>query len=157
MLSGGSEYVFGSANGATVTSNSVQFVESGGIASGTTVKNTGYQYVEASGTTSGTMLSGGQYVFGTDVGTTISSGGYQFVEVGGTANSTKLSGGSEYVYGSANSAVTVNFVTAGQFCRGRRRHQRHDAERRLPVCRGQRSCQQHDAQRRLRVRLRHGQ
>ena len=114
-ISGGTQLVYGAANGATVFSGA-QVVESGGIASVTAVSGGGAldilsggradaaaifvggtETVSARGTDDGARISGGtQFDYGLASGAIVFAGA-QVVESGGAANGTTLSGGSESI------------------------------------------------------------
>jgi autotransporter passenger strand-loop-strand repeat protein len=98
-ISGGIQYVDGSATGAIVSSRGTQAVEADAVAVGATVNN-----------------GGTQYDYGTTSGTQISSGGVQFVVAsvspssGGIASATAVNGGQQIIE-SGGSAIgtSVNF------------------------------------------------
>jgi autotransporter passenger strand-loop-strand repeat protein len=74
ISSGGTQLVYGTASGATVSTGGQEFVLSGGVASGTLVSTGGVAVVESGGIgRSGVVNSAG----GTDLGAQI-SGGTQF-------------------------------------------------------------------------------
>jgi len=94
-ISGGAQFDYGLASGATVFTGA-QVVESGGTASSTTISG-GSEIVSAHGTDFGAQISGGeQEVYGYASGVTVFTGA-QVVESGGKASGTTVSGGSEIV------------------------------------------------------------
>ncbi len=136
VSSGGVEYDLGTASGVAV-SGGRQFVY--GSAAATSLGNGGVEEIFAGGTDSGTIVSSGgsEYDFGTAGGDTLSGGGVQYVESAATATATTLvsggiedilaggtdsgaivsSGGSEYDFGTASgdtlSRGGVQFVYSG--------------------------------------------
>ena len=120
LVSGGHQFVDGSATGTTVLFNEVfgvQTVNSGGSATFTSIGNGAFQTVNSGGSAiSALVLSGGeQDVFGTASSTTLLTSGTQVVFSGGTASGVLVSGGHQDVYGSAtNTNLVFNGVYALQ-------------------------------------------
>jgi autotransporter passenger strand-loop-strand repeat protein len=59
LSAGGSETIYGSDSGATISSGGTQVVQSGGSTSGTTIDNGGTETVLSGGTAIATVISGG--------------------------------------------------------------------------------------------------
>ena len=111
QISGGRQFVYGLASGATIFSGS-QIVEAGGIASDTTVSGGGTEIVLSGGTAVGaTSLAGGTV--------TVSSGGTFEFTSGTTATPVVRAGatleiGSGYVFsGTVNSGVKLEILSGG--------------------------------------------
>jgi autotransporter passenger strand-loop-strand repeat protein len=133
IISGGTQEIWGSASGTTVSSGGFDIIISGGSDSGAIVSSGGTHQVWASGlgigthvnsggveqdwgTASGAAVSSGgtQYVYsgGAAVATTVNGGGYEQVFSGGTANATTINGGTLEV-GTGGSAGAVLFASGG--------------------------------------------
>ncbi len=115
QISGGTQFVFGVASGATIFSGGSQTIESGGTTSGSIVSG-GTLDLFSAGTASGTIVAGGtetvssggkdlaaqisggtEFDYGVISGATV-FGGSQVVESGGTgADSIVVTGGSEII------------------------------------------------------------
>jgi autotransporter passenger strand-loop-strand repeat protein len=110
----GTELVYGTASGATVTSAGTQLAESDGVVSNTTLSAGGQLHVSSGGTADavrilagasdvvssggtdvGALVSSGgtQLAYGSSVGAKVFAGGVQIVESGGTASGTVVSSG----------------------------------------------------------------
>ena len=134
IISGGSNYVLGTASGGTIISGATQEVKgqafdtvvngtqivNGGTATDTTINSggtqiateggnlAGTQTVNFGGVASGGALTGTQTVYGTARATTISSGGTQYVSSGGTASGVTINyWGYQYVSSGGVASGTI--------------------------------------------------
>ncbi len=123
---GGTQFNYGTVNGAVITSGGVQHVYGGGTANNVTIAAgsyqdiwngtvngstlAGYRQVLAGGVANATVIVSGGDEFvaagGTTNGTIITAKGLQYVAADGTANGTQVNnGGYQYVLGTGNNAV----------------------------------------------------
>jgi autotransporter passenger strand-loop-strand repeat protein len=114
-LSGGSQYVYGSASGTQVDSGGFQSVQAGGSAVDTTIGAGGFAAAAGGVMASATVLSGGQLYdeAGGTISSTAVSGGFVAVLSGGVASATTLSGGVLEI-ASGGSAGLVTFSGGGE-------------------------------------------
>ena len=112
VSSGGTEFDFGTASGVAL-SGGLQYVY--GSAAAATIASGGIEDIIAGGTASGVTVSGGhQYVYGSAAATTLSSGGHEIVYSGGTISGATIAGGTlELQGGSTAGSSTIGFASSG--------------------------------------------
>jgi autotransporter passenger strand-loop-strand repeat protein len=114
VLSGGNQFIRGTAIGGAVSSGGRETVSAGGVASGITVKSGGNQIVLSGGVTRGTVVSGGAEIVsagGSASGTTLGKGGSAIVH--GRASGGTITGGIFEVASGGTASGTVNFISGG--------------------------------------------
>ncbi len=101
----------GTASGATIQDDGVEYVQNGGMDIGASINSGGSQYLESSQLIA---FSGGNEIFSPATGpettsnTEINDGGFQYVSSGGIANNTTInSGGDQTVYSGGSATSTI--------------------------------------------------
>jgi autotransporter passenger strand-loop-strand repeat protein len=94
---GGTEFVYGSAQGTIISSGAIEQISAGGFSTSAVISSGGKQYVSSAGGASGTMISNGGAEFVTFSGiaqsSVIASGGNEYVQTGGLASAFTIASG----------------------------------------------------------------